>query len=176
MDLEKLVSVVFKAVARRNTIADSELLEILLEAGADVAVARRVVAFAPNSAARVWLRSEKITWPDHYSVHRPSSGVASLEHRPLAAEPVFAACMSVAERCSKAQRQAMFQRSATFKILRQLGQRTSPEGPGKPVNVQVGPLLMVAEYLDPPEPVAPVPRAHAQRGLFARLKRLWRGY
>ena len=102
--LRKLVRFAFKLSASVPPLSQKQWEDRLLAAGADLRTARRIVFFAPNTAARVWLRDKQVQFPEHYVVFVPPEGAKSMTKLPLAPEPVFQACLLAAEQCSKGPR------------------------------------------------------------------------
>jgi hypothetical protein len=88
--LDKLVRFAFKVGASVPPLTQTQWEGVLLAAGADLRIARRIVFFAPNTAARMWLRDEDVTFlSNDYTLYAFAEGATSTTHLPLSAEPVF---------------------------------------------------------------------------------------
>jgi hypothetical protein len=153
----------FKVAASRPLIGQEQWENLLLAAGADLRTARRIVFFAPNAAARVWLRDNQVSFPDYYVVYVPSEGAKSMAELPLAPESVFQACLLAAGQCSKVQLESMFSRSATANAVRALGSNK---------RLQVGPMMIDERWLSPSDDIAVSAAAGTKLGLRQRLQLL----
>jgi hypothetical protein len=139
--LEKLVRFAFKVSAGLPSVPQKQWESALLAAGADLATARRILFFSPHAAARVRLRDKNVRFlSDDYVIYVPAEGSKSMVHLPLAAEPVFQACLLTAERCSPTELERLFARSATANAVRALG---------KDEGLQVGAMMIDREWLCP---------------------------
>jgi hypothetical protein len=157
-ELKTLARVAFRLAAHSPPPSDDDLLARLLDLGIDRATARRIVVFAPVAAARVAYR-DLVTFVDADRYYLQSTASGRTAHL-LSEEPVFSACVAVAKACSRARREPMLRRSATFDSVT-AARQTNPELKG----LQVGAPTILQDGW--PEPSGSAPPS------WARSLRLW---
>lgn len=160
--MKKLVRFAFKVSASAPRLTQEQWESVLLAAGADLRTVRRIIFFAPNTAARVYLSDQDVTFlSNDYTIYGPAGETKRL---PLSAEPVFEECLREAKQCSLVQLLRMYERSATA---------NSVSAHRKGARLQVGSTMIASAWLCPSDETVASAVPTAKLSLKQRLQLLF---